>query len=155
MEQRVEKQSVARLLKINPTTLSRREKGGVIPRPHRSIATRKQFYVQAELCRALAELRRVDLATGLEYPSDWSAGFPKDWLTAADLAKRLGVTKYTVLRWARQRTAPHYRIGPHTVRFLESEIRRWCRYHEDSESMFFWLGRDRKRDKFILWLHTE
>lgn len=47
-------------------------------------------------------------------------------LRGGELAKRLGISRVTLWRWARQGIIPKgHQIGPNTVGWLESEIDDW------------------------------
>lgn len=50
---------------------------------------------------------------------------PPRLLTPDEAGERLGVTKRTILRWAREQHLPHRRLGPREVRFVEAEILGW------------------------------
>ena len=60
----------------------------------------------------------------------YSKSFPNDWLKAEDVAALISKSKFTVLRYVRDKKIPFYKLGPHTIRFRRLDIVRW------SEGMF-------------------
>lgn len=52
---------------------------------------------------------------------------PATWLTAAELADRLGVSDKTITqRWCRTEGMPHFRVGS-IIRFDLDQVDRWMR----------------------------
>lgn len=51
--------------------------------------------------------------------------FGESLVKASDVARLLGVSPKTVLRWASEGKRPHYRPGDTTVRFKLSEVSDW------------------------------
>jgi len=73
-------------------------------------------FAEQTLCACLAALY---CGSGWRRPER----FPRDFMRPVDVAKQLRVSTATVLRWARQRRLPHYRLGQHTVRFRLEDIK--------------------------------
>lgn len=76
--------------------------------------------VTPEELEAIVEraVRRALEAAGHEPPS-------ARLLKPEEAGDRLGVTKTTILKWARKKGLPHRRLGDREVRFVEAEILEW------------------------------
>lgn len=149
------KADLADALKINVATLTRRERGGTFPVAIPVAGTNFKGYEGSDVCAVLARLRRVDVGGRPETPDLWDGLVPEDWLTTIEVATRIGMSRHAVLRYARQKRIPHYRLGPDTVRFRAAELREWCGRMEARQSMAFWVGNKGARMRFEKWLNKE
>ncbi len=114
---------------IHKTTLARRL--GMSPQRLRLLDLPR---VKAGTCYQYSDEGVTESIPNFHFgPGEPAPGIGDDWMRAAAVAKIVGRHKETVLRWVRQNEIPHYRFGPHSVRFRRAEVDAWLKGETTSE----------------------